>query len=112
MGIQTSWHEVREVCFRVKEVWVCVGITTNWLSQRGLLGRAGYFKQERAPKVLLTTCYKPTGVMYMFMADIIDMLPNATFHKRRVRPLPSLPQCPIFGPVSISQSGIWHPMHH
>eukprot|EP00884_Botryococcus_braunii_P010775 jgi/Botrbrau1/1969/Bobra.0052s0012.1 len=44
---------------------------------------ASYFRQETAPKVLLTTCYKPTGVMFMFMADIIDMLPNATFYKRQ-----------------------------
>ena len=36
--------------------------------------------------MLITTCYKTTRVMYSFLTDFMEMLPNAHFYKRRVRP--------------------------
>ena len=46
---------------------------------------ADYFRSEQLPKVLITTCYKTTRVMFDFLTDFMEMLPNAHFYKRRVR---------------------------
>ena len=45
---------------------------------------ADYFTRERRPKVLLTTNYKPSVVMFAFLADMLEVLPNAHFYKRQV----------------------------
>lgn len=34
--------------------------------------------------MLVTTCYKPTRVMFQFLTDFLEMLPNAHFYKRKV----------------------------
>ena len=44
---------------------------------------AAHFSRERPPHVLLTTCYKPSGVMYRFLAEMLEVLPNATYYKRQ-----------------------------
>ena len=44
----------------------------------------GYFRREQAPNVLLTTCYAPSRLMYHFLADMLEVLPCATFYKRQV----------------------------
>lgn len=43
-----------------------------------------YFRRDRRPRVLLTTNYKPTAVMYAFIADLLEVLPDATYYKRQV----------------------------
>ena len=35
------------------------------------LSRAAHFANARPPKVLLTTCYKPTKSMYTFLSEIL-----------------------------------------
>ena len=45
---------------------------------------AGYFNRTVTPKVLLTTCYKPTKVMYQFLAEMLETLPSAYYYKRQV----------------------------
>ncbi|KAK9851157.1 hypothetical protein WJX84_000399, partial [Apatococcus fuscideae] len=44
---------------------------------------AGYFESTVAPKVLLTTCYKPTKLMYRFLAEMLETLPCAYYYKRQ-----------------------------
>ena len=51
---------------------------------------AGYFSREQAPNVLLTTCYRPSRLMYHFLADMLEVLPCATFYKRQVCERPGL----------------------
>lgn len=46
--------------------------------------QTGYFRREQAPNVLLTTCYKPSRLMYHFLAEMLEVLPCATFYKRQV----------------------------
>lgn len=48
---------------------------------------AAHFNNERPPKVLLTTCYKPTGIMYKFCADLMTVFPDAVFYNRQGYPL-------------------------
>ena len=36
--------------------------------------------------MLLTTCYAPSRLMYHFLADMLEVLPCATFYKRQVSP--------------------------
>lgn len=43
---------------------------------------AAHFKRERPPNVLITTCYKPTGIMYRFISELLEVLPNAVYYKR------------------------------
>lgn len=38
----------------------------------------------RPPKLLVTTCYRPTKVMYQFLADMLEALTNAHYYKRQV----------------------------
>lgn len=46
---------------------------------------ADHFQILRPPNVLLTTCYKPSGIMYKFLAEMLEVLPCATYYKRQVR---------------------------
>ena len=48
------------------------------------LWSAEYFRRESRPKVLLTTNYKPSAIMYAFIADMLEVLPDATYYKRQV----------------------------
>ncbi len=34
--------------------------------------------------MLLTTCYKPSKVMFELLADLLDVLPVAYYYKRQV----------------------------
>ena len=45
---------------------------------------AEHFQRVRPPNVLLTTCYKPSGIMYKFLAEMLEVLPCATYYKRQV----------------------------
>ena len=47
---------------------------------------AEHFQRVRPPNVLLTTCYKPSGIMYKFLAEMLEVLPCATYYKRQVNP--------------------------
>lgn len=52
---------------------------------------AGYFNREQAPNVLLTTSYRPSKIMFQFLAEMLEVLPCATFYKRQVSlPIPPL----------------------
>ena len=46
---------------------------------------AEHFQRVRPPNVLLTTCYKPSGIMYKFLAEMLEVLPCATYYKRQVQ---------------------------
>ena len=45
---------------------------------------ADYFSRQSSPNVLLTTCYKPSKLMFHFLADMLEVLPCAQFFKRQV----------------------------
>lgn len=49
----------------------------------GCLG-PGYFNRQDASKVLLTTCYKPSKLMFELLAELLDVLPVAYYYKRQV----------------------------
>ena len=51
---------------------------------------AEHFQRVRPPNVLLTTCYKPSGIMYKFLAEMLEVLPCATYYKRQVHPCDKL----------------------
>jgi hypothetical protein len=53
----------------------------------GVSAITGYFRREQAPNVLLTTCYRPSRLMYAFLADMLEVLPCATFYKRQASAL-------------------------
>lgn len=44
---------------------------------------AEHFAAARPPNVLITTSYKSTAVMYRFISELLEVLPCATFYKRR-----------------------------
>lgn len=48
---------------------------------------AAHFSREREPKVLITTCYKPSKGMYAFLAEMLAVLPCAEYYKRQGFPL-------------------------
>ncbi|KAK9812650.1 hypothetical protein WJX72_001266 [[Myrmecia] bisecta] len=48
---------------------------------------AEHFANMRPPNVLLTTCYKPSGIMYKFLADMLEVFPCAQYYKRQGFPL-------------------------
>ena len=51
--------------------------------------------------MLITTCYKTTRVMYDFLTDFMEMLPNAHFYKRRVcQPSPRHTQHAVHTPCN------------
>lgn len=43
------------------------------------LGRvlADHFKRVRPPHVLITTCFKPSGIMYKFIAELLEVMMSA-----------------------------------
>ena len=45
---------------------------------------ADYFSRQSSPNVLLTTSYKPSKLMFHFLADMLEVLPCAQFFKRQV----------------------------
>uniref|UniRef100_A0A7S0RIG7 Brix domain-containing protein n=1 Tax=Chlamydomonas leiostraca TaxID=1034604 RepID=A0A7S0RIG7_9CHLO len=48
---------------------------------------AEHFANARPPKVLITTCYKPSKVMYTFISELLETLPHAEYYKRQGFPL-------------------------
>ncbi|KAK9827342.1 hypothetical protein WJX81_007556 [Elliptochloris bilobata] len=44
---------------------------------------ASYFNRQETPKVLLTTCYKPSKLMFELLAELLDVLPVAYYYKRQ-----------------------------
>ena len=48
---------------------------------------AEHFANIRPPNVLITTCYKPSGVMYKFITDLLETLPTVTYYKRQGYPM-------------------------
>lgn len=48
---------------------------------------AAHFSSERPPKVLLTTCYRPSKVMYTFLSEMLEVFPSAQYYKRAGFPL-------------------------
>mmetsp|Transcript_6379 Transcript_6379/g.17852 ORF Transcript_6379/g.17852 Transcript_6379/m.17852 type:complete len:365 (-) Transcript_6379:419-1513(-) len=43
---------------------------------------AAHFNCERPPNVLLTTCYKPSKVMFKFLSELLLTFPSAQYYKR------------------------------
>lgn len=39
----------------------------------GCPGAADHFKCVRPPNVLITTCYKPSGLMYKFISEMLEV---------------------------------------
>mmetsp|Transcript_30171 Transcript_30171/g.55130 ORF Transcript_30171/g.55130 Transcript_30171/m.55130 type:complete len:365 (-) Transcript_30171:263-1357(-) len=48
---------------------------------------AEHFSSNKPPKVLITTCYKPSKIMYTFISEMLELLPCATYYKREGFPL-------------------------
>eukprot|EP00882_Tetradesmus_deserticola_P023221 GHRQ01025266.1.p1 GENE.GHRQ01025266.1~~GHRQ01025266.1.p1 ORF type:complete len:255 (+),score=124.50 GHRQ01025266.1:23-766(+) len=48
---------------------------------------AAHFAREREPKVLVTTCYKPSKTMFTFLAEMLEVLPRVEYYKRQGFPL-------------------------
>jgi ribosome production factor 1 len=44
---------------------------------------AAHFARDAAPNVLITTCFKPSAVMYRLVAELLEVLPAATYYKRQ-----------------------------
>ena len=63
---------------------------------------ADYFSRQSAPNVLLTTCYKPSKLMFHFLADMLEVLPCAQFFKRQVH------RCTIYCRFGTSRSTAVH----
>mmetsp|Transcript_33366 Transcript_33366/g.73774 ORF Transcript_33366/g.73774 Transcript_33366/m.73774 type:complete len:347 (+) Transcript_33366:113-1153(+) len=53
---------------------------------------AAHFQRDRPPKVLLTTCYKPSSVMYTFLSEMLEVFPHAEYYKRNGFPLKKIVQ--------------------
>ncbi|KAF5836597.1 anticodon-binding protein [Dunaliella salina] len=51
-----------------------------------------HFARVRPPKVLLTTCYKPSKIMYTFLSEMLEVLPHAEYYKRGGFPLKKIVQ--------------------
>ena len=62
----------------------------------------GYFSRQDAPKVLLTTCYKPSKLMFELLAELLDVLPVAYYYKRQV----GVPSMRLFGALSLWQRAL------
>jgi hypothetical protein len=41
-----------------------------------------YFNGEVEPKIIITSCYAPTKVMYEFIRDLLFVFPNSFYYKR------------------------------
>lgn len=48
---------------------------------------AEHFANVRPPNVLITTSYKPSGIMYKFISEMLEVFPLATYYKRQGYPL-------------------------
>eukprot|EP00878_Enallax_costatus_P037129 GHUV01041924.1.p1 GENE.GHUV01041924.1~~GHUV01041924.1.p1 ORF type:complete len:248 (+),score=65.50 GHUV01041924.1:199-942(+) len=44
---------------------------------------AAHFSRDREPKVLVTTCYKPSKTMFTFLSEMMEVLPCAEYYKRQ-----------------------------
>lgn len=44
---------------------------------------AAYFRREKDPKVMITTRPRPSGGLFGFVADLMTLIPNSFFYKRR-----------------------------
>ncbi len=44
---------------------------------------SSYFNAEVEPKIILTTCYKPTKHMYDFIRDLLHVFPNSFYYERQ-----------------------------
>ena len=44
---------------------------------------ANYYKNEYTPKVLMTTCKKPSTQLTTFMQEIAEIFPNSHFYDRK-----------------------------
>lgn len=53
---------------------------------------AEHFKNVRPPNVLITTSYKPSAIMYKFIGEMLETLPEATYYKRQGFPLKKIVQ--------------------
>lgn len=42
-----------------------------------------YFQGEVEPKIIITSCYKPTKAMYEFIRDLLYVFPNSFYYKRQ-----------------------------
>lgn len=48
---------------------------------------AAHFRRDRPPKVLITTCYQASKIMYQFISEMMELLPCAEYYKRGNFPL-------------------------
>ncbi|KAI8466209.1 MAG: anticodon-binding protein [Monoraphidium minutum] len=53
---------------------------------------AAHFTRQREPKVLITTCYKPSAIMFAFLSEMMETLPCAEYYKRQGFPLKKIVQ--------------------
>ena len=44
---------------------------------------AAHFNRERSPQVLVTTCRKPSRVMFKFLEDFLTIVPSCYYYARR-----------------------------
>eukprot|EP00879_Flechtneria_rotunda_P032292 GHRR01035473.1.p1 GENE.GHRR01035473.1~~GHRR01035473.1.p1 ORF type:complete len:215 (+),score=76.96 GHRR01035473.1:367-1011(+) len=44
---------------------------------------AAHFARHREPKVLITTCYKPSKIMYACLTEMLAVLPCAEYYRRQ-----------------------------
>ncbi|KAK9794913.1 hypothetical protein WJX73_005398 [Symbiochloris irregularis] len=44
---------------------------------------ASYFSHQQAPKLLITTCSRPSKNMFLFLTDLLEVLTNAHYYKRQ-----------------------------
>eukprot|EP00742_Colponemidia_sp_Colp-10_P007677 GILJ01008275.1.p1 GENE.GILJ01008275.1~~GILJ01008275.1.p1 ORF type:complete len:327 (-),score=46.50 GILJ01008275.1:226-1206(-) len=43
---------------------------------------APHFSHERAPKIMLTTCQNPSGTLFEYVRELIQIFPNCFYYKR------------------------------
>lgn len=43
---------------------------------------SSYFDGSVEPKIIITSCYKPSKIMYDFIRDLLYVLPNSFYYKR------------------------------
>jgi hypothetical protein len=91
----------------VRHAWfACVPADLQAVRTAAWRGRAGYFACQEEPKVLLTTCYKPSKLMFELLADLLDVLPVAYYYKRQAGPAAPAPhaQIALLSPLCASGS--------
>ena len=72
---------------RVKDVTTVEADDEEVAADEGADEFAEHFANARPPNVLLTTCYRPSGVMYKLLSEMLEVLPAATYYKRSGYPL-------------------------